>query len=150
MPAADFKPSVFGSAIAPDLLGAYLETIYRVFSTPPFDLRVGQRSLALADACHRSGVSCCAFVTACNPFSRYVSRTENLRRMEALRRDLSARDFRLIPGLGFHPTGKWPGEASFLVLGLTLRGAREVGENFGQNAVLWAGLDAKPELILLR
>ena len=150
MSASHFNPSEFGGAIDSDLLRAYLETIYRVFSTPVFDLKVGQRSLALADEYHRSGVACSAFMTACNPFSQCVSRAENLRKMEALRTDLSGRGFRLIPGLGFHPAGNWPGEASFLVLGLTLELARGIGEKYGQNAFLWSGHNAKPELILLR
>jgi hypothetical protein len=36
------------------------------------------------------------------------------------------------------------------VLGMALDAAQEVGRRYGQNAIVWAGADAVPELVLLR
>jgi hypothetical protein len=55
-----------------------------------------------------------------------------------------------IPGIGQHPTGSWPGEPSYLVPGLARAAALELGRQFAQNALIWAGDDAVPELILLK
>ena len=51
-------------------------------------------------------------------------------------------------GQGRHSTNDWPPELSLLVLGLDLTEAREVGARWGQNAIVWSGLDAVPALIV--
>jgi hypothetical protein len=55
-----------------------------------------------------------------------------------------------IPGIGVHPTGEWRGEPSYLVPGLSRAAAEELGSRFEQNALIWSGADAVPELLLLR
>jgi hypothetical protein len=55
-----------------------------------------------------------------------------------------------IPGIGVHPTGEWRGEPSYLVPGLSREAAEELGRQFEQNALIWSGADAVPELLLLR
>ena len=55
-----------------------------------------------------------------------------------------------IDGIGCDPSGCWPGEASCLVLGLSIDIARALGTEFEQNAIVWCGADAVPELVLLR
>jgi hypothetical protein len=57
---------------------------------------------------------------------------------------------RIIKGAGSDPSGGWPPEESFLVLGLGLEAARTLGREFHQNALLWTDHDAIPRLILLR
>jgi hypothetical protein len=52
--------------------------------------------------------------------------------------------------MGQHPSNKWPGEEIFLVLGLYFEAAKALGERFGQNAIVWCGIDAVPQLIVLR
>ena len=53
-------------------------------------------------------------------------------------------------GMGEHPSGQWPGEPSFLILGLPLDAAKQLGARHEQNAIVWCGTDAVPQLILLR
>ncbi len=60
-----------------------------------------------------------------------------------------ARPDQIIEGMGIDPSGKWPAEKSFLALGLDLETSRALGREFGQNAIVWAGADAIPRLILL-
>jgi hypothetical protein len=57
---------------------------------------------------------------------------------------------RMIEGAGYDPRGTWPEEKSFLVLGLDLETSRALGREFNQNAIVWAGTDAIPRLVLLR
>ena len=51
---------------------------------------------------------------------------------------------------GICPDNKWPGEESFLILGMTLNAAKELGKKFNQNAIVWSDQSAISQLILLR
>jgi hypothetical protein len=75
---------------------------------------------------------------------------ENRTRLHELKSDKSLQDFELVEGLGQHPTNAWEGEESFLVLGISLAKASEVGRKYNQNAIVWIDTDAIPQLILLR
>ena len=44
----------------------------------------------------------------------------------------------------------WPAERIYFALGLSLQAARSVGALFNQDAIVWVGADAIPQLILLR
>jgi hypothetical protein len=138
------------SVIDPGTMQAYLDTEFRVFGDLPFVLHVGQRSEAL-DSAHKSHrVECSAFITAWNPYSEILSDDGNQERQQDLAKELSRRSLSYVEGLGQHKSNQWPGEESFLVFGLTLEAAKTLGTNFEQNAIVWIGSDAIPELILLR
>jgi hypothetical protein len=64
--------------------------------------------------------------------------------------ELSASGLAFVEGVGNDPSNIWPGERSFLVLGLVPEAAKSLGAQFGQNAIVWSGADAIPRLILLR
>jgi hypothetical protein len=131
-------------------LQAYRETEYRVALAPPLVLRVGVREPGLAELYRRHGVAGAAFVTACNPRSRLLAPPDNALRNARLRRCLEAGGHPFFEGVGEHPGGAWPGEPSFLVLGLSARAAKALGRRFDQNAILWCGADAMPQLRRLR
>jgi hypothetical protein len=137
--------------IPPATVQAYLETEYRVLADAPFTLRIDARSAALAALYETTGASCSAFITAWNPFSEPASDPlANDEAQRALRTTVAQRGLSIIDGIGQHPSGEWPGEASLLVLGLEQETAQELGRQFRQNAVVWCGADAIPQLILLR
>ena len=138
------------SVIDPVTIQAYLETDYRVHAEPPFALRVGHMSsdLLTTHKTHRAGSS--AFITACNPFSQQLDEAENQDRQRNLAAELSRRGLTFLQGIGQHPSNNWPGEDSFLVLGLNLEAAKALGQRFEQNALVWSASDAIPQLILLR
>lgn len=138
------------STIDAATLQAYLESEYRVQGGNPFVLRIGDFSHELAEALKQVGADCCAFVTAFNPFSQTLDDAANARRHAELARQLSGRGLACIEGLGQHPTNGWPGEVSYLIFGLPLDAAKDMGNRFGQNAIVWSGSAARPELILLR
>ena len=142
------------SCIAPDLLDAYKQTHYVIHDDSggagPVTLFVGVRSDALAALQKKCGVDCCAFITACNPLSQSLSDGQNANRQKELLSVLKARSLRWIDGIGKHPSNDWPGEPSVLVLGLSLASAKVLEQAYEQNAFVWAGADATPQLVLMR
>jgi len=138
------------SIIDTDTVNAYRETQYHVHSDAPFALRLGHAEPALAALHKAARVNRSAFITACNPLSEPMDETVNADRQAKLAKELTACNVQFIAGIGRHPSNDWPGEPSFLVLGLSLEAARAVGAKFEQNAIVWCGADAVPQLILLR
>ncbi len=138
------------SELDASLISAYRETEYRVTQADPFVLRVDVPSPELASLYKAKGASCAAFITACNQFSRALSDADNAIRQAGLATELKRRNLNFFDGVGQHPSGDWPGEPSFLVLGLALEAAKSLGKAYEQNAVIWCGPDAVPSLVLLR
>jgi hypothetical protein len=131
-------------------LKAYQETEYQILGPVRVILRVGVQSPELALLHHSRRTQCSAFITACNPLGTIVTDAVNAERQAALAEELTRQGRPAIPGIGRHPTGNWPGEPSYWVPGLTREAAQNLGTQFQQNAIIWAGSDAVPELILLR
>ena len=138
------------SAIDGDTLRAYEQTHYRVLGDAPATLRIGLPNAALAELHRAFSVDCSAFVTAANPFSALIDAKSNALRQTALADELKREGWRFVEGIGEHPSGRWPGEPSFLILGLPLDAAKQLGTRHGQNAIVWCGANALPQLILLR
>lgn len=138
------------STLSPALIEAYRATHYCVTGLGGLVLHVDQPNPALVAAQRRHGVDCSAFVTACNPFSVELAEADNVARHAHLAAALQALGLAYVEGIGEHPAGGWPGEASFLVFGLDLAAARAIGTRFEQNALVWSGADGVPRLILLR
>lgn len=129
-------------------LRAWRESCYRVLADdgPALCIDVPCPALAALHAAH--GVSCSAFVTACNPRSRRLDAAENRRRQAALEQELAALGHVALPAIGEHPGGGWPGEASCLVPGLGREDALALARRHGQAAIVWAAADAIPRLLL--
>lgn len=134
----------------PSLIQAYRQTDYRVLGPQAMVLRVDVASAALAGLHRALRVACSAFVTAYNPLSQSIDAAINFERQTQLAAELMARGWMAVDAIGEDPTGRWQGEPSFLVPGMSQQEARETGFRYGQNAVVWAGSDATPRLILLR
>ena len=133
-----------------ELILAYEATDFRVLEPQTFTLRVGQHSAELQSLYVDMGVTCAGYLTAWNPFSREASELENEYAQRQLLRQLSLEGFPALNALGIDPSGDWPGEESVFVPGLSLDRAKLLGSEFGQNAIVWAGTDAVPQLVLLR
>ena len=136
------------ASIDENTLRAYRETEYRVLGDAGFVLRINQFSAALAAAHATHDCASSVFITACNPHSVQLPEDQNLARQHALRELLRAQRQTFVEGIGQHPDGHWPGEPSLLVFGLNLEQARTLGQRFSQNAIVWAGHAAIPQLIL--
>jgi hypothetical protein len=141
-----------------DLEDAYRSTLYVVDAVPvngeesedgPVVLKIDTASPALLALLRRHAVGCSCFITACNPFSQRLDEQTNLCRQETLAAELRSRSLVFLPGTGRHPANGWPAEPSFLVLGLALEASKNLGRHYEQNAVVWAGADAVPRLVIL-
>jgi hypothetical protein len=127
-----------------------LDTDYQVRAEVPFTLKIGLANELLA-ALHKSQrVASSAFITACNPLSLPLDELANAERQSALASELKFRSLIFVQGLGQHPSGDWPAEPSYLVFGVSREAAKALGVRFEQNAIVWTGADAVPELVLLR
>ena len=133
-----------------ELILAYEATDFRVLEPQEFTLRVGQRSAELQSLYVDMCVTCAGYLTAWNPFSKEGSELENENAQQQLLRQLSLEGFPALNVLGIDPSGDWPGEESLFVPGLSLDRAKLLGSKFGQNAIVWVGPDAVPQLVLLR
>ena len=136
--------------IPSELIVAYEATDFRVLEPQEFTLRVGQRSAELQSLYVDMGVTSAGYLTAWNPFSAEASNVDNASAQRQLFRQLSLEGFTTLNAMGVDPCGDWPGEESVFVPGISLDRAKLLGSEFGQNAIVWAGSDAVPQLILLR
>lgn len=141
-----FSESIIDAAT----LQAYRDTEYRVHANEPFTLSIGEACPALAAAHKNCRSDCSAFITAFNPFSQALDDAIHAKRHADLGRELKQRSLSYLEGLGKHPSNQWPGEVSCLIFGLGLEAAKTLGSRFDQNAIVWSGADATPQLILLR
>lgn len=134
-----------------DLLEAFRATEYRVAGTPgKLVLRVDRFEPGLAALMRRNGCASVAYLTACNPRSRLRDEDWNRRAQARLKARLDAARWPWLDGLGIAPGGDHPGEASVLVLGIDQAQAEALGHEFEQDAIVVAGPEATPRLVLLR
>ena len=82
--------------------------------------------------------------------SQETNDNDNKQKNQQLEQILKNKKLPLIRAEGICPDNKWPGEESFLVLGMTLNAAKELGKKFNQNAIVWSDQSAISQLILLR
>ena len=97
-----------------------------------------------------TGCTSGVFISACNPCSQPQSNEANRAAHGRLGDELASMGRPVVEGAGVDPTGQWPAEPSYFVLGVDLQAAQALGRRYQQNAVVWVGADAVPELVLLR
>lgn len=132
-----------------ELQQAYSAALYLVFGADgqTHSLRAGQHSDWLQQALRAHPTGCACYLTACNPLGKLLSDAENAARMRALRATLQAQGWLFDEGKGVDPEGLWPGEDSVLIWGMDQGTARQWGQQWQQNAVLWCEPDATPQLL---
>lgn len=137
--------------IHPDKIRAFLATDYRLGHTAQdIVLTIGQRSDRLAALFAAKGVNCGAFITAYNPRGALQPDAANHLAHARLATQLAQLGHEAIAGAGSEKGTDWAAEESYYALGLALEPAKAMGTHFDQDAIVWVGADAKPQLILLR
>ena len=137
--------------IHPDKVRAFLATDYRLgHTTQDIVLTIGQPSERLAALFISSGVACGAFITAYNPRGTVQADAANDKAHAQLEAKLAELRLQVIEGSGSEEGTDWPTEKSYFALGLALEPAKAIGTHFDQDAIVWVGPDAVPQLILLR
>jgi len=132
-----------------ELIAAYQRTEYRVADgRHAFVLRVEERA-PLLRVCHETfDVTCSAYITAWNPRSVATPLDVNRAAMARLEQELTRAGWRWLRGEGVDPEGAWPPEPSLLVLGLDEASAVALARRYDQNALVCAGADAVPHLVI--
>ena len=137
--------------IQPDKVRAYLATDYRLgHAAQDIVLTIGQRSERLAALFAAKGVNCGAFLTAYNPRGTLQPEAANQLAHAQLATQLEQFGYEVIEGSGSEEGTDWPAEKSYFAFGLALEPAKAMGTHFDQDAIVWVGADAEPQLILLR
>lgn len=137
--------------IHPEKIRAYRATDYRLgHSEQDIVLNIGVRSERLIALFASRGVACGAFLTAYNPRGAMQSDEANARAHAELADLLRGQGIQAIEGSGSEEGADWPAEKSYFALGLQLDAAQRLGRHFDQDAIVWVGADALPQLILLR
>jgi hypothetical protein len=137
--------------IHPDKIRAYLATDYRLGHTDQdIVLTIGQRSERLAVLFADKSVNCGAFLTAYNPRGALQPDAANQLAHAQLATQLAQLGHEAIAGAGSEKGTDWAPEESYFALGLALEPAKAMGTHFDQDAIVWVGADAIPQLILLR
>jgi hypothetical protein len=137
--------------IHPDKLRAYEATDYRLGHTDQdIVLTIRKHSERLATLFAVNGVNCGAFLTAYNPRGTIRSDAANAQGHAELASKLQELGVQAIEGSGSEEGTEWPAEKSYFALGLDLELAKAIGTHFDQDAIVWIGPDAVPQLILLR
>ena len=139
------------TTIAADKVRAYRATDYRLgHTTHGIVLAPGLRSSRLAALYASKGVTCGAFLTGFNPLGTQNSDTENDQAHAELTKTLAHLGLESIEGSGSEVGTQWPAEKSLFALGLNRRDAIAIGRQLDQDAIVWVGDSAVPELVLLR
>ena len=137
--------------ISADKIRAYRATDYRLgHTTQDIVLAPGLRSDRLAALFASKSVTCGAFLTAFNPLGTQRSDTENDQAHAELTKTLAHLGLESIEGSGSEEGTNWPAEKSLFALVLSREGAISIGRQFDQDAIVWVGESAVPELVLLR
>ena len=131
------------------LIASYHSANYHVYATPAFTLNIGITSQPLKALYQSVNVKSAGFLTAYNPHSQPLGEEENKKRNDQLITELKQHHLKLINGIGLCPESEWLGEESILVLGISLKSAKALGKQYGQNAIVWCDHDAVPQLVFL-
>lgn len=139
------------TSLDPGLVEAYWRTRYCAeLEGAAIVLQIGIPSEELAAAIGATHYSGAAFITAENPYSMPTPAQENAVSMAALKSELEALGASVFEGVGRGDDPAWPGEASYLAVGLSRDQACVLGRKYQQNAIVWIGVHGTPELVLLR
>ena len=139
------------TSLDPTLIQAYRRTRYSAdLGGEAIVLRIDVPSVVVAAAIQASSSPGAAFITAENPYSSPNSAQENAASMALLKGELEALGATVFEGVGQGDDPAWPGEASYLALGLSRDQACLLGRKYQQNAIVWIGTNGRPELVLLR
>ena len=139
------------SEISLEKIAAYRVTHYRFSASGrTVIMRIDTPCPDLAVLLEISERTCGAYITAFNPYGVEASAEANSKAQSELEALLQSEGYSVIQGEGADPSGEWPPEPSFLVLGVSEARACEIGRQFGQDAILTFSLRAVPTLQLLR
>ena len=122
-----------------ELLNNYKNTDYWfAVGKKTITLTIGQKNNDFDRLCERFDQTTGTFITACNPQSQLLTKSENKIRNEQLATLLEQMtEIHCFSGEGQDRDKQWPPEASFMVLGLKKKTAIDLAREYQQNALVW-------------
>ena len=136
------------SILSASTLASYLSADYRVQAgAQTFSLHIGESSADLRRLFEEQAVDQAVLVTACNPYGELYSPSHNAELLAGLHRHLEQQGYKFLPSAGVGTEEGWPDEPGFLVLEVALPAARQLCEQFRQNAVVTIAGDGIPRLL---
>ncbi len=131
--------------------GETYQNAHYLVSTPEYEIefKINEYNEALARLITDHGVDGACLITAFNPLGQQVSIDENAEANRLLEDAIVATGLPYFRAQGGDPKGEWK-EDSYLVLGISLEKAQEMGNLYQQNAIVWINKDGLPALEWLR
>lgn len=131
-----------------ELEAAYRATTYRVFLPGGFaNLRIGQVNETLNCWLETAGCASYAIISAYNPGSQQVDAAKNAERQSQLECDLLEGNYEPYAGENVPDDESGLLEESCFVPDIALEDACALAEDFGQNAIVYGGVDGVPGLV---
>lgn len=124
----------------------YRHAEYVVLSSSPIVFKIDEHCAELDELMARCGVSVASFITACNPKGLAQSDGENLLVMNQLQSAIDDLRLPYFKGFGRDPKGAWK-EDSYLIMGIELDQACQLGHLFEQNAIVMLARNMVPKLV---
>ena len=130
-----------------DLINSYTNAEYWVdeFNEP---IKIGQINCEIEDLLKQNNSESWCFITAWNPMSKELPLSENRKRNNALKSDLSK--YKIFEGEGRDPNGEWNAEQSFLVLDISIDNAKFLAKKYRQKAFIFAKVNKPPDLVIIK
>jgi Protein of unknown function (DUF3293) len=135
-------------ALPPELIEAYENADYIVFTDPELVLRIGEPSPRLDALLEAEGATAAAYITAANPRSEPRTDAENRSAGATLDELLASAGYPRYAGEARDPDNKRAAEPSVLVVGIYRANAEALGRIFGQNAIVFVEKGGAPELVM--
>ena len=135
-------------ALAPELIDAYQNADYVVFTDPELVLRIGEPSPRLDALLEAEGARVAAYLTAANPRSEPRTDAQNRSAGATLDELLASAGYPRYAGEARDPENERAAEASVLVIGIYRANAATLGRLFGQNAIVFVEKGRPPELVI--
>jgi hypothetical protein len=135
-------------ALPPELIDAYENADYVVFTNPKLVLRIGEPSPRLDALLEAEGATAAAYITAANPRSEPRTDAENRSAGATLDELLASAGYPRYAGEARDPDNKRAAEPSVLVIGIYRGNAEALGRLFGQNAIVFVEKGKAPELVI--
>jgi hypothetical protein len=129
---------------------AYMETVYHVMNEPNiYKIKLDAIHPEFNAWCERSNIKSWAFITAYNPFSKELTKNENILLNSQLKETIIKNGYNFNYGSGVPNNENWDSEESFFIQNITLDKAKEIGVAFKQNAIVFGQINSLQELIWL-
>ncbi|MFM8152809.1 MAG: DUF3293 domain-containing protein [Polynucleobacter victoriensis] len=111
--------------------------------------KIGEHNQHLDQLLDANRVDMAALITAWNPQGKMCEIKANHQANQSLELAIQEMGLPYYFGFGSDPKGAWK-EDSYLVMGIGLSKARELGDAYQQNAIVWINKGEAPSLIWLR